>query len=75
MPLSLSGQDLQMKDRNVCHAAAEAAWRLREMVAPALLRHERKEFYKQALKLCRSLIESCRRQAGREKMRIRPSLN
>jgi hypothetical protein len=53
-------------------AFAEA---LLKMVAPALFPAERRDFYAKAYRLCRSLIEACQRQAGRERCRFKPSRN
>lgn len=61
------------------HAIDEAARRFTEallnMVGPALYPAERRDFYEEAYRLCRSLIEACRRQASREKCRLKPSMN
>jgi hypothetical protein len=64
-----------MTKRAIDRAARYFAKKLLDMVEPVLYPAERRDFHEEAYRLCRSLIEACRRQAGRERSRIRPSMN
>ena len=64
-----------MTKRAIHLAAVKAAEALTTMVSPALLRHERRHYYRQAYWLCRTLIEACKRQAVRDLLRSAPSNN
>jgi hypothetical protein len=64
-----------MTKRAIHRAAAKAAEMLTNLVTPLLLRDERRLYFQEAYRICRGLIESCQRQAGRERMRLRASMN
>jgi hypothetical protein len=64
-----------MTERAMDGKARRYARAFLRMVRPALCHSERRDFREAAYRLCRSLIESCQRQAGRERIRIKPSLN
>jgi len=64
-----------MKKLAIHRAAKRAAEVLANMVRPALLPDELREYCREAYRLCRNLIEECGRQAMRDLVRKFPSTN
>jgi hypothetical protein len=64
-----------MTKRAIDRASKRFALELLKMVGPALFPAEHRDFYEETYRLCRSLLEACRRQADRERCRFKPSMN
>ena len=65
-----------MTKRGIRRAAMKVARLLGAMVKPALLPSEHKEYMLAMLRVIEGLLESCDRQAGRERVRgAKPSMN
>lgn len=66
-----------MTGRAIGKAAARAAEVVVGMVAPALLPHEQRDFYRKTYGLLREFAEALRRQGGRDLLRRirKPNLN
>jgi hypothetical protein len=64
-----------MTKRAIDRAAKRFALELLKMVGPVLFPAERLDFYEETYRLCRSVLEACRRQAGRERCLYKPSMN
>jgi hypothetical protein len=64
-----------MCERLIHDAARAGAQALLDMVAPALLPAERKDFKEEAFVICKAMIEAYLIQVNKEAARLQPSRN